>query len=312
MPKLLILSRDANEYRHLIEAAELSKLEIVSSSESAGAIPPPNNYDIALAEPKLIRKVLPSLPNLRWVQSVYAGIEPLLDPSLRRDYLLTNARNVFGGLMSEYVFGYLLMHERRVFERYRAQQERRWDNSITGMLRGKTIGLLGVGSIGAHLAKIAKQFEMTVRGYTHSSKSCPDVDAYYHADGLIDFANGLDYLISVLPNTPETHHIVDSKLFSALPSRAIFINVGRSSAVDESALIHALKSKQIAGAVLDVFEQEPLPGSHPFWDTPNLLMTFHTSGPSLPADITKIFIENYRRFLNGEELMYRVDFTRGY
>jgi phosphoglycerate dehydrogenase-like enzyme len=141
---------------------------------------------------------------------------------------------------------------------------------------------------------------------------CPDVDVYFHGDHLLDFANGLDYLVSVLPNTSETRHIVDAALLEALPRHAIFVNVGRGSALDESALIHALETKKIAAAVLDVFEQEPLPKEHPFWNTPNLLMTFHTSAPSLPEDIAKLFIENYDRYLNGEELMYRVDFVRGY
>ena len=270
------------------------------------------DFEIVFGDPRLLRDLLISLPRLRWVQSAYAGVEPLLDPSLRRDYILTNARNVFGGLMSECVFGYLLNHERRIFERYQAQQEHRWDGSTTGMLRGKTIGLLGVGSIGAHLARTAKFFEMTVRGYTRSSESCPEVDLYFHSDRLLEFAQGLDYLVSVLPNTSETRRIVDAALLEALPPHAIFVNVGRGSALDESALIRALETKKIAAAVLDVFEQEPLPKEHPFWNTPNLLMTFHTSAPSLPEDIAKLFIENYHRFVNNEELMYRVDFVRGY
>jgi phosphoglycerate dehydrogenase-like enzyme len=312
MHKLLILSRHAEEYHRLLESAGLPEIQIFSANDIAKAEAVSLDCEIVFGEPQLIRRVLSNLPRLRWTQSMYAGVEPLLDPALRRDYVLTNARGVFGGLMSEYVFGYLLLHERRIFERYQSQQERRWDNHVTGMLRGKTIGLLGVGSIGAHLARSAKWFEMTVRGYTRSSESCPDVDVYFHGNRLPDFANGLDYLVSVLPNTSETHRIVDATLLDSLPPHAIFVNVGRGSALDESALIHALETKKIAAAVLDVFEQEPLPREHPFWSTPNLLLTFHTSAPSLPADITKLFIENYRRFLHGEELIYRVDFVRGY
>lgn len=312
MAKLLIISRHADTYRHLLETAELPELEIVTATNVTEAEAIGLDCEIVLGEPKLVQPILMKLNNLRWAQSMYAGVEQFLDPSLRRDYILTNARNVFGGLMSEYVFGYLLNHERRVFERYRAQQERRWDASTTGMLRGKTIGLLGVGSIGAVIAKTAKHFDMTVHGYTRSSEDCADVDAYFHGNDLLEFANELDYLVSVLPNTSETHRIVDASLLGALPSRAIFLNVGRGGAVDESALIRALESKQIAGAVLDVFDQEPLPKEHPFWGTPNLLMTFHTSAPSLPEDIVRIFIENYQRFLRGDELKYRVDFGRGY
>lgn len=312
MAKLLIVSRHANEYQRLLETAKLPNLEIVAATNVSDAEAVGLDCEIVLGEPKLVQPILMKMKNLRWAQSMYAGVEQFLDPSLRRDYVLTNARGVFGDLMSEYVFGYLLNHERRIFERYRAQQEHRWDASTTGMLRGKTIGLLGVGSIGAVIAKTAKHFGMTVRGYTRSSEDCPDVDVYYHGNLLLEFADELDYLVSVLPNTSETCRIVDASLLDALPTRAIFINVGRGGAVDEDALVHALESKQIAGAILDVFDQEPLPKEHPFWTTPNLLLTFHTSAPSLPEDIVRIFIENYQRFLRSDELKYRVDFERGY
>lgn len=312
MPGLLILARHADEYRKLVEAASLPGLKIVAATKASEVEAIGADCEIAYGEPALIREALPALTNLRWVQAIWAGVEPLLDPSLRRDYTLTNARGVFGGLMSEYVFGYLLLHERRVFERYQAQKERRWDGSVTGTLRGKTIGLLGVGSIGAHLAATAKYFGLTVRGYTRASEDCPDVDAYYHGDDMLEFARGLDYLVSVLPNTAETRHLVDASLLEQLPPHAIFVNVGRGSAVDDPALIGALEKGRLAAAVLDVFQQEPLPETHPFWTTPNLLMTYHTSAPTFPADITELFVENYHRFINGQDLKYQVDFERGY
>jgi phosphoglycerate dehydrogenase-like enzyme len=312
MPKLLILSKHAGEYRNLVEEARLAELELVAASNASEVGSIGVDCEIAFGEPTLIREALPDLRHLRWVQATWAGVEPLLDPSLRRDYILTNARGVFGGLMSEYVFGYLLFHERRILERFQAQRERRWDSSVTGTLRGKTIGLLGVGSIGTYIAATAKHFGMNVRGYTRSSEDCSAVDVYFHGDDLLDFANGLDYLVSVLPNTSETRRIVDADLLYTLPPHAIFVNVGRGSAVDEAALVRALEKDKIAGAVLDVFEQEPLPEAHPFWTTPNLWITFHTSAPSFPADITALFVENYHRFINGQELKYQVDFERGY
>jgi phosphoglycerate dehydrogenase-like enzyme len=259
-----------------------------------------------------IKDALDSLPALVWVQSIWAGVEPLLDPAIRRDYILTNARGVFGGLMSEYVIGYILMHERRVLQKLEAQLNNHWDDSDTGTLRGKTLGLLGVGSIGAEIARTANFFGMTVRGYTRDSETSKHVDKYYHGADLLAFAKELDYLVNILPNTNDTCKIINADLLNALPPHALFINVGRGSAVDESALIEALNRNRIAGAVLDVFEQEPLPKDHPFWKTPNLLMTFHTSAPSLPEDITKIFIENYLLFHAGKPLKYQVDFERGY
>ncbi|MCQ3937092.1 MAG: D-2-hydroxyacid dehydrogenase [Chloroflexi bacterium] len=304
MPTLLILTKDHREYHAIVEAAGLPDLKIASE--------PTAECEIVLGAPSLIRTALGSLPNLKWAQATWAGVEPLLDPALRRDYILTNARGVFGYLMSEYVVGYLLAHERKIFQRAQAQKNQEWDKTITGVLRGKTIGLLGVGSIGAEVARTAKFFGMKVRGYTRESELSEHVDGYYHGNGLLEFANGLDYLVSILPNTGETQSIVNAELLSALPPHAVFINVGRGSAVDEHALIEALEQDKIAGAVLDVFEEEPLPKEHPFWTTKNLLMTFHTSAPSFPADIAKIFIENYRLYIEGKPLKHQVDFERGY
>jgi phosphoglycerate dehydrogenase-like enzyme len=303
MPVLLILSGDAEEYKRLIASAGLPDLTLTSE---------PPQSDIVLGEPKLIRDALPRLSSLKWAQSIYAGVEPLVDPQQRHDYVLTNAREVFGPLMSEYVFGYLLFHEKKMLERIRTQQARQWQRQESGVLRGKTMGLLGVGSIGAYLAGTAKHFGMTVRGYTRSSETSNQVDRYYHGDDLIEFANGLDYLISILPRTEDTNQLVDADLLAALPRHAVFINVGRGNAVDEPALVEALKEGKLAAAVLDVFEKEPLPESHPFWTTPNLYMTFHTSAISYPEDITKLFIENYHLYIAGKPLKHIVDFERGY
>jgi phosphoglycerate dehydrogenase-like enzyme len=304
MPKLLILSKQNDAYHQAIKAANLPDIEVVT-------IPTPD-CELVFGEPTLIREVLSSLPTLKWVQATWAGVEPLLDSSLRRDYILTNARGVFGPLMSEFVFSYLLLHERKILQRLEAQQLSKWDAALTGTLRGKTIGLLGVGSIGAHLASTGKYFGMTVRGYTRASETSKQVDKYYHGADLPKFANGIDYLISTLPNTSETQKIVNAELLSVLPSSALFINVGRGSAVDESALIIALETGKLAGAVLDVFEQEPLPAEHPFWRTKNLFITSHTSAPSFPKDITEVFIENYQLFIEGKSLKYQIDFERGY
>ena len=303
MPKLILLSHDKDEYQRLIKNAELPDLEIVSDPVLA---------EIALGEPKAIRDALPLLSQLKWTQAIYAGVEPLVDPTQRRDYVLTNARGVFGELMSEYVFGHLLFLEKKILERIEMQKVHKWQRSESGVLRGKTIGLLGVGSIGAHLAGTAKHFGMNVKGFTRESETSPLVDKYYHGDDLLEFAKGLDYLVSVLPRTNETNKIVDEAFLKALPNHAVFVNVGRGNSVDEAALVKALREAKIAAAVLDVFEKEPVPEDHPFWDTPNLYMTYHTSAISYPEDITKVFIENYRLYVEGKPLKYVVDFERGY
>jgi len=303
MPKLLILTDDSNEYLELIQKTDLPDLEIVTD---------PSACDIVLGEPRKIQDAFPLLTHLKWAQSIYAGVERLVDPANRRDYILTNARGVFGNSMSEFIFGYLLFFKKRMHERMQAQQNKQWDNYDAGILRGKTIGLLGVGSIGAHLATTAKHFGMKVKGFTQSSEDGKDVDEYFHGSDILKFAEGLDYLVSVLPRTEDTNEIVNADLLNALPSHAIFINVGRGNAVDNNALIEALNSKKLAAAVLDVTNPEPLPEDHPFWETPNLYLTFHTSAMSYPEDMAKVFIENYQLYIEGKPLKYQVDFERGY
>jgi phosphoglycerate dehydrogenase-like enzyme len=303
MPKLILLSPDKTEYQRLIEVAKLPELELVSE---------PAQAEIVLGAPNVIRDELPNLSQLKWVQSIYAGVEPLVDPSQRRDYVLTNARDVFGEPMSEFVFGYLLFLEKRMLERIESQQAHEWKRTDPGMLRGKTIGLLGVGSIGAHLAETAKHFGMKVDGYTRSSETSTQVDRYFHGDDLLQFAKGLDYVVSVLPRVKETDKLVDAAFLNALPSHAVFVNVGRGNSVDEAALVSALNERKLAAAILDVFEKEPLPPDHPFWDTPNLYMTYHTSAISYPNDLVRVFFENYNLYIQGKPLKYIVDFEKGY
>jgi phosphoglycerate dehydrogenase-like enzyme len=311
MHKALVLTKHADEYQRLIEAALLPDLAIVATEDVADGIVRGADSDILVGDPARVSAALAALPRLR-VQLTWAGVERMLDPTLRRDYVLTNIRGVFGPLMSEYVFGYLLMLERKNIERLEAQRERRWNTTLPGTLLGKTLGLVGVGSIGAHLAATAKHFGMQVRGYTRTSTGCPAVDRYFHNGDKTAFASGLDYLVAVLPNTPGTRRIVDATMLGALPASAVLVNAGRGDTVDTSALIEALEQKRLAAAVLDVFEEEPLPESHPLWRTPRLFITSHTAAPSLPSDIVGVFVDNYRRYARGETLRYQVDFERGY
>jgi len=303
MPKLIILSSNDPEYQKQIQKANLPDLEISRD---------PAECDIVLGEPSQIRDALPHLTQLKWAQSEYAGVELLVDPSQRRDYILTNARDVFGNSMSEFVFGYILYFKKRIAERLEAQSAKKWDDYEEGNLQGKTLGLLGVGSIGAHLAKTAKHFGMNVYGYTMSSEDCEDVDTYFHGSDILEFASELDYLVSVMPRTNKTNKIIDSELLKSLPNHAILINVGRGNAIDELALIEALNDDQIAAAVLDVTDPEPLPVDHPFWITPKLFLTFHTAAMSYPKDITKLFAANYALYVKGKKLKYQVDFSKGY
>ena len=312
MPRLLILSQDAVEYKRLIGEADLPGLTMYAVRDARDTIPCGAGFDLLMGEPALISQVVNCLPELRWVQATWAGVEPLLRSGMRRDYKLTNVRHVYGPQMSEYVFGYLLMIARGSLGRWQAQQAGRWDTALPGTLRRKTLGLLGVGSIGAHLAGTARHFGMRVRGYTRFSESCTTVEAYYHGEDLSEFAAGLDYLVCTLPGTDNTRHLVDGRLLNALPRHAWLVNIGRGSTMDEAALVAALDGGHIGGAVLDVFQQEPLPPEHPLWRTPNTFITAHVAAKNYLPDVAGLFCDNYLRFLRGEALRGQVDFEAGY
>lgn len=309
---VLVLSARAADYERLISDSGLPDCELHATTNAEEARAWLARCPIVLADPPLIRPLLPELAALRWLQATYAGVETLMTPGLRRDYVLTNARGAFGDLMAEYVLGYLIMHERLGWQRFLAQREGRWDATWPGRLRGKTMGLVGVGSIGTEIARAAKCFGLRTLGYTRASEGCASVDRYFHGGDLAAMAAQCDYLVCSLPNTGASRHLVDATVLAALPSHAVLVNVGRGSTVDEAALVDALQGGRLAGAVLDVFTTEPLPQDSPLWRLPNVIITSHTSALSYPEDIAPIFADNYRRFIAGEALRHVVDFARGY
>jgi glyoxylate/hydroxypyruvate reductase A len=153
---------------------------------------------------------------------------------------------------------------------------------------------------------------MQVYGYTRQSETCLDVDKYIHGDRMVDFATGLDYVVCSLPGTPFTDGVINDEFLASLPSTAWFINIGRGTTVNEYALVQALNRGSIAGAVLDVFMEEPLPANHPLWKTPNTFITCHTAAINNPPDIASLFIENYRLLIDGKALLYQVDVEQQY
>ena len=180
------------------------------------------------------------------------------------------------------------------------------------MLEGKTIGIMGTGSIGAHIARTAAAFDMQVLGLSRSGTPVPGFTNVFEVARIDEFLESCHYLVSTLPQTPDTDNLLDSKAFERLPDGAYFVNVGRSNVVDDGALIAALNSGKMAGAVLDVFDEEPLPADSPLWDTPNLKVTAHISAISHPLLIVPIFVDNYQRYLDDRPLNFVVDLEAGY
>lgn len=312
----IILSKAADTYLNLGEThgIDSSEWHILTSVEPLHRLSIRERQQITwmLAEPNLAKDAIIMLPNLKWVQSTWAGIEQLMMPNLPKHYTLTNIKGVFATLMSEYALSHLLAHERQLLAHHEAFAQRAWYGNTTGVIRGKTVLLIGVGSIGGGMAQIFKALGLHVIGIMHTPRPVVGVD---EAGGLKDLEVLLpraDYVINILPNTNNTQGIFDAAFFAQMASHALFMNVGRGQAVVEADLAEALRTGTIAAAVLDVYHQEPLPNDHMFWDTPHLTLTSHTAAPSFPHEVFDIFKDNLERFSTGQSLRHVVDFNKGY
>ena len=311
MPDCLIISAAANDYAAAITRLADSPVSVTACTTIERALHEYTDQSILFGNPDMIAKVIPEMASVDWVQSTWAGITPLLAVG-RRDYVLTGVKDVFGQQISEYVLGYLLAFELKLLERMSAQRERNWFDVFSGTLHGKHLCILGTGSIGRHIAQTARHFGITVTGVSRSGAASPEFDAVITVAQLHSVLAETDYLVSVLPQTTATDGLIDQAALARLPAHAYFVNVGRSNVVDDEALIDALQNSKLAGAALDVFDEEPIPQDSPLWDAPNLSITAHIGALSHPSLIVPIFLENYRRYTNKQPLKYTVDFDAGY
>ncbi|MDH4019044.1 MAG: D-2-hydroxyacid dehydrogenase [Xanthomonadales bacterium] len=312
MNRLLILAADAEKYTNLIKAAELPQLEVMTASDAGSSITMAAGCNIVLGDPPMISEVLASAGRLEWVQSTWAGVDQLCQPDMRRDYLLTGAKEIFGPTISEYVITYLFALERRLFNMRDNQLERKWRPLTYRPARIIKLGIIGLGSIGRKLASTARHFGIQVVGLNRSGRSCDEVEKVYGADNLAGFLGSLDYVVLTLPATAQTRNFINADVLKLMKPTAVLINVGRGNSINEADLVCALSDGVIGGAVLDVFENEPLDRESPLWQLSNVYITPHTAAVSFPEDITGIFIENYQRFLRKEPLQHVVDFELGY
>jgi len=310
--RLLILTENPSHYAELIEKLDFASLELIACDRARDSKNHAGDCNIILGEPDRIAPVLDLADNLQWIQSTYAGVEALITPSQRTGYLLTGVKDLFGPLMSEYVFAYILSLERNIFQTYENQQKRLWQDMPYKGLKDTLLGICGLGSIGRHVAMTGKRFGMDVWGYKRSDEEVPGVDRLFTRAGFKKFLTRPDYIVITLPHTPESFHLFDYSAFQFMKRSAVLINVGRGTVVSQNALARALEEKLIRGAVLDVFEEEPLPKNSNLWGLPNVFITPHNSAYSFPEDIVDIFAENYQLFVTGAPLKYVVNFDRGY
>lgn len=308
---LLILDRDAPAYAAALADLADDGMRLLSSTDPRDLPAGTAAATIALGEPDRVAAALPELSALAWIQSTWAGVTPLADAATA-GVTVTGVKGVFGGQMAEFVLACLLDHVIGLAPRRRAQARREWWPAPTGSLAGKTLGVMGTGSIGVEVAARAAAFDLRLRGYSRSGAPREPFESVFSADRLQEFLAGCDFVVGVLPDTPATRGLLDARALACLPRDALLVNVGRGTLLVDEDLVAALRAGRLAGAVLDVFRDEPLPAGHPFWDCPGLTVTAHVAARSWPRDIAALFRDNLARFRAGEPLAHRFDPQQGY
>jgi phosphoglycerate dehydrogenase-like enzyme len=214
--------------------------------------------------------------------------------------------------MAEYTLGWCLWTTQRM-EAFRAsQRQRRWAPVDPVPLRGQTLCVVGLGDIGRSIARAARALGMQVVGVTRSGRRSPEARRVYRTAGLRAALAGADFVVLTVPLSEETRGLLGPSELAAMKPTSWLLNLARGPIVVEPALVEALRARRIAGAVLDVFDVEPLPADHPLWGLDNVVITPHISGPSTPREIGPIFNDNLRRYVANRPLRYQVDRSRQY
>ncbi len=258
-------------------------------------------------------------PNVRWVHSFSAGIENSIFPELVASSVpMTNGRGIFSRSLAEFAVCGMLYFEKKIPLMNRQKAEGRWENiEEVGELHGKTLGIVSYGTIGQACARLAKAFGMRVlalRRRPEMSAGDPLLDRVYGPEGIRDMLAESDFAAVCSPNAPGTRGLIGAAELAVLKPSAVILNVGRGPVIDESALIEALRENRIRGAVLDVFDTEPLPEGHPFYTLDNVLLSPHSAdhSPGWTDNAMLFFLENFERFRTGQPLENLVDKQAGY
>lgn len=313
-PELEVIQRTVHHVNELLEYPRLREVEVLYY----GWLKPPAPADI---------------PSVRWMQLHSAGANQLLNtPVLQTDIAITTASGVHSTPIAEYTFAQILALRRRIplmlrYQRRGEWTKDRWANFAVPELRGAILGVVGYGRIGREVARLGAAFGMNVLAVRRSHSpdpayprwiSTPDWDdsvvQFVDRRNLHDLLARSDVAVIALPLTDATRHIIDAEALRVMKTSAYLINIARGAVIDEGALVRALKEGWIAGAGLDVFEQEPLPAHSPLWQLDNVILSPHVSSftPLYDSRATDLFAENLRRYLAGERLLNLFDPERGY
>jgi phosphoglycerate dehydrogenase-like enzyme len=259
--------------------------------------------------------LLPAMPKLRWAQAMTAGVEGWVAlPDLPANLMLTCARGTHREAMPENIIGALFYVAKPYAAAVENQKRGKWVHSVAQPLTGKTLGILGLGAIGQDVARIAAGFGMRVIGTRRRPQPMAHVAEVLPASRTPEVLAQSDFLLLLLPATAETDNFINAERLAMMKPGAWLLNFGRGHLIKDDDLVAAVKAKKIAGAMLDVFRQEPLPAEHPFWTTAGIIVLPHIGGPHPQRDkfVARLFVDNLGRFLDGAPLKEIVDRAAGY
>ena len=328
MPKLVI--HPAVEERRLTLILQAAKeMTVVNAGDPATALREIADADAFFG--KMTPELLAASRKLRWVQAPTASLEHYVFPELaEHPCQLTNMRGLFSDVIADQVLGYILCFARNLHTYIRQQREGDWapvggEEARVGFVTGPgvvnaidhahrhladcTLGVIGVGQIGAEVARRGRAFGMTTIGVDPVVRSCDAIPEVWPMERLPDLLAGSDFVVLAAPHTPESIRMISAPQLRQMKRSACLINIGRGVLVDLTDLTEALSAGTIAGAALDVFEIEPLPKDHPLWRMPNTILTPHIAGtsPRIAERHTEVLLDNIRRFVAGEPLQNVVD-----
>lgn len=328
MRKLLIISNDiervgATPGAHTFRAQHEAKLREAAGNALSVTIAAPEEAPPHFAEAEIVAAFpmrvpeLSLLPSVKWIHSFSAGVDKILTPEVvASSVIVTNSSGVHATPIAEHLIGFLLMFTRGFSAALRAQEKRQWLRDATpDELFGKTVLVVGLGEIGTEFARLAAQFGTRIWAVSRSGKGKPAFVLRLETPDMLDaMLPEADFVAITLPGTSETHHLFDAKKFALMKPSAVLLNIGRGSIVREADLIDALQAGTIAGAGLDVFEQEPLPPESVLWDMENVIITPHNSGLShrYMDRAVELLCDNLRAYLKGEVPGTLVDKRLGY
>lgn len=304
---LLVLNDPAAPYLKWLDRLPAGTRIAAGASAEAfrKAAPEADAMLVGAAPRELFEEVFAMAPRLQWVHVMWAGLDTLLFPALAESpVMVTNGRGVFARSLAEFVIAGMLWFAKDIRRMRRQQREQKWEKFVVEELHGKRLGIIGHGSIGRAVAALATAFGMKVIGVGRNSPRA-------EFDEVITAS---DFILVSAPLTPETRGLIGEAEFRRMQPGAVLLNVGRGPVVQEEALIAALREGRIRGAVLDVYDKEPLPAGHPFWSMENVLLSPHCADntPTWLDEAMQLFVENFERYVKGEPLKNIVDKKAGY